>query len=106
MYSAGSPIYVVNDMIIHAVAFRDGWEVIDVLTLSYRIDSSTRPLSLSGVEYIGEASGSSGSLLKMTFSKAVDKKVGREWQLHGVDSERYVLPTGVRSFRDLGRRWA
>ncbi|MGO4348418.1 InlB B-repeat-containing protein [Paenibacillus sp. MCAF9] len=77
-YNAGSPIYVVNDMNIKAVAFRNGVEASEVLTLSYTIKASTLPISVSTVEYIGEAAGSSGSLLKVKFSKAVDQSSAAE----------------------------
>lgn len=77
-YNAGSPIYVVNDMNIKVVAFKNGVESSEVLTLSYTINPSTLPFSVSTVEYIGEVSGSSGSLLKVTFSKAVDQSSAAE----------------------------
>lgn len=78
-YNAGVPIQLVGDTIIKAAAFKDGEAVSDVLILNYTVADDSQPFSVTKLEYAGEAPGSSGSLLKVTFSSAVDQTTAEDF---------------------------
>ncbi|MFC5702708.1 chitobiase/beta-hexosaminidase C-terminal domain-containing protein [Cohnella faecalis] len=96
-YNEGSPIYVVNNMTLKAVAFQAGVAASEVLTLNYTINPNAQPIAVTGLTYIGESEEK--SLLKVTFSKAVASTSAAEsanyevWQGMGIS----MMPVSVIS---------
>ncbi|WP_165280018.1 chitobiase/beta-hexosaminidase C-terminal domain-containing protein [Paenibacillus protaetiae] len=67
------PILIASSLTIKAIAVKEGLANSHVLTVPITVDPSVQPFGITALDYLGpDSDDASKSLLKVTFSKAVD----------------------------------